>query len=344
MARIANIVSFDGAKASSRDVRGSGSSRRDSGRSRRTGEQTSRRSSENVRRVRYYEEENEEATRSSRSNSRQSGTTSSRRARNASDSRRTARSSDSAQSRNGRTRNNDDRASSERNGRARNGNERASSERTDNERSSKREQRRRERTKARAEKMFDSQFASEQRDAAPEEGAPRAALYEAKMGRNHRKATRMQRASEASPVSAKINPAGWLTNLNVSPRSLKVGTAVLCLILTCVFLYTPAQQYYQSVREHDRLEAEAAILEQRNDSLDFQNDSLASDAGMEDAARQKYGYVAQGDQTAVVTGLSEKTLDTSRDSEGIEANVLSSNVKAPEKWYTPYLDAFFGVS
>ena len=65
---------------------------------------------------------------------------------------------------------------------------------------------------------------------------------------------------------------------------------------------------------------------------------------MEDAARQKYGYVVKGDQTAVVTGLSETATDSSRDGENIEANVLTSSVRAPEEWYTPYLDAFFGVS
>ena len=65
---------------------------------------------------------------------------------------------------------------------------------------------------------------------------------------------------------------------------------------------------------------------------------------MEDAVRQRYGYVVEGDETAVVSGLSEQATDMSHDSDKIEANVLPSAVKAPEEWYTPYLDAFFGVS
>mgnify|MGYP007070200066 CR=1 FL=1 len=32
------------------------------------------------------------------------------------------------------------------------------------------------------------------------------------------------------------------------------------------------------------------------------------------------------------------------DNDDIEANILSSTIKAPEEWYTPFLDAFFGVS
>lgn len=207
----------------------------------------------------------------------------------------------------------------------------------------KRERRRRERSKKRADRMFSKQFAAEGATSGSDEGAPRAALYEGKMGASHRKSARMQRSSSAEAQTAKVNPAGWFSNVRVSPRLLKIGTALLCLVLVGVFLYTPAKQYYQAQREHDRLAAEYAVLEQRNQALDSQNTSLSSNAGMEDAVRQKYGYVVDGDKTAVVTGLSETTTDSSRDGEDIEANVLSSAVKAPEEWYTPYLDAFFGV-
>ena len=193
--------------------------------------------------------------------------------------------------------------------------------------------------------MFDRQVAiSQSRDYAAEpEGAPRAALYEGKMGSTHRKSARMQRVSEAGPVSAKINPAGWFSNIPLSPRALKVATAVLCVALVAVFLYVPAQQYYQAQREHDRLVAEYSIVEERNNAIDFENDSLASNAGMEDAVREKYGYIKAGEETAVVTGLSEDTLEDIHGASDVEGNVLSSSVKAPEEWYTPFLDAFFGV-
>lgn len=207
-----------------------------------------------------------------------------------------------------------------------------------------RDRKRRQRTSARADRLFVRQYAAESSGSAPEEGAPRAALYKGKMGSSQRRSVRMQRSSEAGPVSAKFNPAGWFSNLNLTPRSLKLGTAVLCLVLAVVFLYTPAQQFYQAQRENSRLNAEYAILEERNNALDAVNDTLASDAGMEDAVRQKYGYVRQGDQVAVVSGLSDNVVGTARaaDNDFIEANVLSSTVKAPEEWYTPFLDAFFG--
>ena len=209
---------------------------------------------------------------------------------------------------------------------------------------SKRERRRRERAKARADKMFSKQFEGSAPSYADEEGTPRAALYEGKMGSSHRRSARMQRASSALPQSAKLNPVGWFSGLHVSARALRAGTALLCLVLVAVFLYTPARQYYQAQREHDKLAAEYALVEQRNEAISSQNTTLSSNAGMEDAVREKYGYVVKGDQTAVVTGLSDATTDSARDPDGIEANVLSSTIKAPEEWYTPYLDAFFGVS
>lgn len=211
---------------------------------------------------------------------------------------------------------------------------------------SARECKRRERTKARASKMFEEQFSDLEAASHESEEAPRAALYEGKMGSTHRKSARMQRASSSG--SSIVGTVGsrflsWFSEIPITSRFLKAATAAICVLLTAVFLYTPAQQYYQAQRERDRLAVEYSTIEKRNDMLDVQNDILVSDAGMEDAVRQKYGYVKSGEETAIVTGLSDNATDTSRDSENIEANVLSSSVKAPEEWYTPFLDAFFGV-
>lgn len=211
-------------------------------------------------------------------------------------------------------------------------------------RATAREERRRRRTKERAGKMFDRQMAEQLPGSdAQSEGAPRAALYEGQMGSSQRKAARMQRSSEAVPVTAKLNPAGWFSNIHVNPRVLGVVTAAICLVLVGVFLYTPAQQYYQAQRERDRLAAEYAVIAERNNLLDEQNDSLASDAGLEDAIRQKYGYISPDEQMAVVTGLDAEETAAARSATDVEGNVLSSSVKAPEEWYTPFLDVFFGV-
>ena len=205
----------------------------------------------------------------------------------------------------------------------------------------KRDDRRRARNKKRAGKMFAENYAESPSETS--EGAPRAALYKGEMGAKQRKSSRMQKASQAGSSSAKFDPRGWFSNFSLKGFPVKTVTALVCIVLAFVFLYTPAQQYYQSARERDRLAAEYAAIEDRNVALQYQNVALASDAGMEDAVRQTYGYVKPGEQVARVSGLSDEATDSARGSENIEANVLSSSVKAPEEWYTPFLDAFFGV-
>ena len=191
--------------------------------------------------------------------------------------------------------------------------------------------------------MFSKQFAAEASSSEPSEDSPRAALYEGQMGAKHRRSARMQRASAAGSPSAKVNVAGWLSAIPVTARALKIATAAVCAFLFCVLLYSPAQQYYQAQREHDRLVVEYSTIEDRNAALDAQNDILASDAGMEDAVRRKYGYVKSGEQVAYVAGLSDDASEARRDSDELQVNVLSSTVKAPDEWYTPLLDTFFGV-
>ena len=206
-----------------------------------------------------------------------------------------------------------------------------------------RERKKRQKAKERASKQYDRTYASRSSDAQQTDGAPRAAVYKGEMGPSQRKSTRMQRASEAGSVAAKLNPAGWFTNINLSSRTAKLVTMAICAVFVCVFLYTPAQQYYEATRENARLEAEYAAVSECNAVLDANNEALASDAGREDAVRQTFGYVVAGEQTAVVSGLSDEVDASKRTNAEVEGNILSSSIKAPEEWYTPFLDAFFGV-
>lgn len=114
---------------------------------------------------------------------------------------------------------------------------------------------------------------------------------------------------------------------------------MVCLALSCWFLYTPAQQYYQSVRERDRLQAEYTAINQRNALLQMEVDALETDAGLEDRARGEFGWVKEGEQTANVRGLAE----TENSSSNFTANIVPGSVEVPETWYSPMLDALFGV-
>lgn len=192
--------------------------------------------------------------------------------------------------------------------------------------------------KKRAGKKFSRQC-GEAGCASDADGAPRAAVYKGEMGSQHKRATRMQNTSSAS-ASAKRSPGAARGSWRRSPKFIASMATLVCMVLTCWFLYTPAQQLYHSVREHDRLQAEYTAIEQRNDSLQSEVDALQTDAGVEDRAHQQFGWVPEGYQTANVRGLSAKDDDESH----FKANIMPGSIEAPATWYSPLLDALFGAS
>ena len=202
---------------------------------------------------------------------------------------------------------------------------------------------RRKRQKDRADKKFDKQFGGSSRASDAPAGS-RAAVYKGEMGANHKRAARMQNdaAGKARTFSlASLNPLALLSSGKQSPKAIAGLGFVACLLLTCWFLYTPAQQLYHSVREHDRLQAEYAAIEQRNASLESEVGTLQTDAGIEDRAHEQFGWVPEGEQTANVHGLAA---DAGNDEgSNFTANIVVGSVEAPETWYSPVLDALFGV-
>ena len=201
---------------------------------------------------------------------------------------------------------------------------------------------RRKRQKDRADKKFDKQFGGSSRTSDAPAGS-RAAVYKGEMGANHKRAARMQNdaAGKARTFSlASLNPLALLSSGKQSPKAIAGLGFVACLLLTCWFLYTPAQQLYHSVREHDRLQAEYAAIEQRNASLESEVGTLQTDAGIEDRAHEQFGGVPEGEQTANVHGLSA---DGGDEGSNFTANIVAGSVEAPETWYSPVLDALFGV-
>ena len=87
------------------------------------------------------------------------------------------------------------------------------------------------------------------------------------------------------------------------PRFAAAGLAVVaCLAVGCVMLYGPAQQYYQEIRERDRLQAEYAAIEQRNSAIQNEVDSLSTSSGVEDRAREEFGWVKEGESMATGHG------------------------------------------
>lgn len=208
---------------------------------------------------------------------------------------------------------------------------------------SKAERKRRKRAKDRAGRMFAEQFGS---DDAPSsgEGSPRAAVYEGKMGKNARKAARLVPSGKAVTQGLSgFNPAALLSSFFLSRRGVIAAVVFVCLVGSFISIYGPAQQYYQSIRDNDRTQAQYAAIEARSDALEAQNDRLTSDAGVETIAHKDYGWVKQGEQTAKVEGLSDSAYAKEEAGSTITANVAVGNIDYPETWYSPILDKFFGV-
>lgn len=197
--------------------------------------------------------------------------------------------------------------------------------------------RKKARAKRKAEQKFAKQFGG---SSAPSDAAagPRAAVYKGEMGATHRRASRMQ--GSATQASTKRSFSGLsLEVLARSPKVIASLIVVACLALSCMFLYPSAQQYYQSVRERDRLAVEYAALTERNAEIESSVASLQTDAGVENQARDQLGWVKEGEQKGSVQGL-DSSSDTTPD---INANIASSSIKAPETWYSSFLDPLFGV-
>lgn len=111
-----------------------------------------------------------------------------------------------------------------------------------------------------------------------------------------------------------------------------------CLALSGAFLYPAAQQYYLTVREHDRIEAEYQLVQERNDDIRSQVELLSSEEGIEDRARQEFGWVKEGENSVKVHGL-----ETEEESVTYSKNISAGSVEAPPTWYSPMLDVIFGV-
>ena len=103
-----------------------------------------------------------------------------------------------------------------------------------------------------------------------------------------------------------------------------------------------AQQYYVGLRTQDKLEAEYALLSERNAAIQSDIDRLSTDEGIEDVAREQLGWVSKGETAGVVVGLSEDESSSTPDT--VHAQIDSASVKTPDTWYSGVLDPIFGYS
>ena len=211
---------------------------------------------------------------------------------------------------------------------------------------SKKERRQKSKAKAKAEKLFNRQFGGDA--GAPAQAGSRAAVYKGEMGRNHKRAFndlggssegRSARGgrgaaatSRASQTKAHLSAPIWVYALGI----------LICIAAALWFLYPMAQQYYVGLRTQDKLEAEYALLSERNAAIQSDIDRLSTDEGIEDVAREQLGWVSKGETAGVVVGLSED--ETSSAPDTVHSQIDSASVKTPDTWYSGVLDPLFGYS
>lgn len=197
---------------------------------------------------------------------------------------------------------------------------------------------RKARSKSQAERAFERSYGGDEASF-PSEGAPRAALHEPKITSSQKKAARVQGRHGSGASGAFAIPGLSRISLPQLSSRFKRNAMALIFAFFAVMLvgsiYTPAQQYYQQVRERDRLSAEYAAVQERNDALQSTVDYLSTEDGLEDKAHTEFGLIKPDEETASVIGID---VDASPD---FHANVAPGSVAAPETWYSGVLDILF---
>ncbi len=214
------------------------------------------------------------------------------------------------------------------------------------------EKKKRARKRAKAERAFNKNYGGDGMGAsskasaqgAGDQAGPRAAVYKGEMGSKQKKSTKMQSKGTAGSLvkglGARISTMNATAAKRVQfSRKLKGAlTGVLVIAIAGVMLYGPAQEYYKQMRETDRLYAEYEAVSHRTDTLQTTIDSLQTEEGIEDKARTDLGYVKRDEQAASVKGI------TVVDDREFSSNIAPGSIPAPETWYSPFLDPFFGYS
>ena len=148
--------------------------------------------------------------------------------------------------------------------------------------------------------------------------------------RQMRESAREHRAAKRFVLRNKMN--------NILSRPFATGVLVFCglMLIMGIFLYPTARTYYQAVREHDRLETEFMLVLERNEQLAEDIEFLQTDEGITREAREQLGWVERGERAVIVYGT-----DSNPEAD-VNEDIVSSSVKAPVTWYSPFLDFFFG--
>ena len=111
--------------------------------------------------------------------------------------------------------------------------------------------------------------------------------------------------------------------------------AIAVLIVAVAVLYPIGCTYYQALRQEQTLQAELDAVNQRNEQIDAENKQLETDEGVENQAREEYGWVKDDEKATVVVNSGDSG------SGDMPSQVDGSKIEPPQTWYYDILDIIF---
>jgi hypothetical protein len=102
-------------------------------------------------------------------------------------------------------------------------------------------------------------------------------------------------------------------------------------------MYPVGHDLYFAHREQQRVEAEYQAVLDRNETIREQIEMIETPEGIEDRAREQFGWVREGEEAVNITGLS-----TSESSTVLPDAVTPGSILPYSDWWLETLDAFFG--
>lgn len=121
--------------------------------------------------------------------------------------------------------------------------------------------------------------------------------------------------------------------------NLALGWRVLIVFAIAVgivgaVMYPIGCTYYQALRQEQQLQAVLDAVNQRNDSIQSKNDELQTDEGIENQARQEYGWVKEDEHATVITNSADNAAE-------MPSQVDETKIEPPHTWYYDILDVIF---
>ena len=117
-----------------------------------------------------------------------------------------------------------------------------------------------------------------------------------------------------------------ISNIN---KPIIVACVFIVFILTLfVVLYQPAKEYYKSVREHDKLQAQYDAIKKTNDELNEDIENLQTEDGIKQKAADTLGLISAGESIGYVSG--DNVNDGRENSAASTSSKLAyKNIKTP---------------